>query len=692
MKPVNIPNFGLGRVTAVAPALAPFGSAADSLNFLHNTTKTAELRPGIDRTWATRTGADAVLWAFEYVKSDLTIVYLAKVLDALYTFDALTPGTALGSIETGMTSGFRSGVVNANGKVFIADSGKNYSSDGTSAGTHELQLAAQSSGWITLASAGTATGNPAGTVYYAFTRVQAYDGAEHAPSAALAVTRTVDQGVTVTNAALVFTDPWTTVSIFRTKAGGTQFYRVTTGLTSGSFPYADTSLDTALTTASEVHGDNVLTASIEKPEAAKHACWHRGRLFLGDLAGFRSRVRWSRPLEPTQFESSTEARMDVGKLDGSEITGLASLRGSLLVFKRNSIWLMNGDVDEGGFVWQEAVVGYGCISPRTIRVDGDRAVYFLSARGVCSYDLSSVRELSAQIKDEIRDLLHGAYGANFVAGIAPKDRLYLLSATPTGETTNVDTHVLNLDTGDWLPWGRFEFGRGYQVPTCYSDTGSNGPIRNSNGVPALYVGCGDGFLYMLEHSTKADGPSSGSLRGTITGYVDGTGVITCSAAAFRTTGNGLLALAVTLVRAADGTRETKQITANAATTVTAANTWTTDPVVGDEILIGAIEGELAFNAMDFGSSQRKRIGRVIVRFKEQTGTDQLRLGYTLENGSAPTASVGGAMTSNDFMKLAVHRRCQLFAPYLAITTVDTSCEIIALEAEVSVLANRGPVR
>ena len=689
MKPVNIPNFGLGRVTAVAPALAPFGSAADSLNLLHTSVKTAELRPGMDRTWATRTGADAVLWAFEYVKSDLTIVYLTKVLDALYTFDALTPGTALGSIETGMTSGFRSSVVNANGKIFIADSGKNYSSDGTSAGTHELQLAAQSSGWITLASAGTATGNPAGTVYYAFTRVQAYDGAEHAPSAALAVTRTVDQGVTVTNAALVFTDPWTTVTLYRTKSGGTQFYRVTTGLTSGSFPYADVSLDTALTTASEVHGDDVLTASIEKPEAAKHAVWHRGRLFLGDLAGFRSRVRWSRVLEPTQWESASTERMDVGKLDGGEITGLVSFRGSLVVLKRQSLWVMNGDVDSGGFVFSEAVVGRGCISPRSIVTVGDEAIYFLSADGVCSFDLSSVKLISEPIKDEIRELLHTTYGANFVAGYEPKDRLYLLSTTPSGQTLNTKTWVYNLDSG---AWGRFAFNMGLTYPTCYSGTGSQGAIRDSNGNVALYVGSSDGWLYKLAAATQNDGVSSGDASGTITGYVDGTGVITCSAAAFRTTGNGLVGLSVTLRRAADNSYESKIITANAATTVTAANTWTMDPVVGDEIFIAAIQGTLAFNGSDFGTVQRKRIGRVIVQFKEQTHTIPLRLGYTIENATAPSATTEYNMNNDVFAKRAVHRRCQLFAVYLDIIGVSCPLEIVSVSMEVSELRARGPSR
>jgi hypothetical protein len=691
MKPIRIDEFGRGRVTAVAQGLAPFGSASDSLNLLHTTLGTAELRPGIDRVWATRTGANAVLFAFEYVKSDLSIVYLTKVLDTLYTFDALTPATALGSIEASMTSGFISSVCNANGKVFIADSGKNYSSDGTSAGTHELQLAAQSSGWITLASAGAASGNPAGTVYYAFTRTQLYDGAEHAPSAALAVTRTVNQGVTVTNAALVFTDPWTTVNLYRTKAGGTQFYLVATGLTSGSFPYADTSLDDSRTTASTVHGENVITASIEKPEAAKHLCFHRGYLFLGNLAGnLPSRLRWSRPLEPTQFENFTTARRDIGKLDGGEITGMASFRGSLLIFKRTSIWIMNGDDDSNRFVFAETVAGIGCVAPRTIRVDGDNAVYFLSARGVCSFDLSRVTIHSQSIEEEIRDLLYTTYGANFVAGIEPRNRLYLLSVTPSGATTNTKTHVLQMDTGRWLPWGRFSFGMGQIVPTCFSDVARDGPIRNSVGNVKLYMGTTTGYLYELDTTTGCDGVTSGDKTGTVTGATATT--TTCSAAAFRTTGNGLTGLPMTVRRAADNSYETVLITSATATVITHPALSGTAIVAGDTIFIGAIQGTLAFNGSDLQTVQKKRIGRILVRWKEQTHAIPLRIGYTLDDGSAPTATTEYAMNNNAFGKLAVHRPCQLFAPYLDIIGVSCALELIGIEYTVMLSIASGPTR
>ena len=689
MKPVNIERFGLGRVTAVAPALAPFGSAADSLNLLHTSVKTAELRPGMDRTWATRTGADAVLWAFEYVKSDLSIVYLAKVLDALYTFDALTPATALGSIETGMTSGFRSGVVNANGKVFIADSGKNYSSDGTSAGTHELQLAAQSSGWITLASAGTATGNPAGTVYYAFTRVQAYDGAEHAPSAALAVTRTVDQGVTVTNAALSFTDPWTTVRLWRTKSGGSQFYLVAGSLTSGSFPYADVSLDSSLTTASTVHGDDVLTALIEKPEAAKHACFHRGRLFLANLTSLPSRLRWSLPLEPTQFSSATTARRDIGKLDGGEITGIVSFRSSLVIFKRFSIHILNGDDDDLSFVIAEAVPGYGCVAPRTIVVDGDEAIYFLSARGVCSYDLSSVRLLSQPIEEEIRDLLVTTYGSQFVAGIEPRNHLYCLSVTPSGATTNTKTHVYHIGSG---AWGRFEYGMGKILPTCYTSVGRDGPIRNSAGNVKLYVGAANGYLYETDTTTASDGVSSGDKTATVTSATATT--TTAGAAAFRTTGDGLKGLPMTVRRAADNSYETVEITSNTATVITHPALSGTAIVADDTIFVGALEGTLSLQPTDLGTDMRKRWGRVIVRMKKQTHTVPLRVGYVLNDGSAPTATTEYAMSAGEYIRASnlKGRRSSSAGVYLDIIGVSCPTEITGLTVEAEILHSRGPVR
>ena len=682
--------LGRGRMTSTNQALAPIGSTDDSLNFIHNRgTTTAKLRNALDRVWATRPANAAIFNLFEYVKSDLTKLFLVKQGSVLYSFADLTPTTTGTSIETGLDSTHIASIANANGFAFIADwQATNYVSNGTSAGTHELQKTAGASGAISGASAGTATGNAAGTVQYAYTNVDSVSGAESPPSTAISVTRTADQGVTITNVSLSFTSPWTTVNLYRTKAGGSTMYRVITGLTSGSFAYADTSLDTSLTTVSTVHGSGVVTASIEKPEAARFACFHRGRLFLANLAGnLPSRLRWSRPLEPTQFENTTTARMDIGKLDGGEITGLVSFRGALVIFKRNSVWICNGDVDEAGFQFAEVVVGKGCVAPWTIRKDGDRAIYFLSSCGVMSYDLSEARLLSDPIQDDIDGLEYTDRGDFFVAGIDPCERLYLLSVTPTGATTNTKTHALNLDTG---AWGRFQWGMGKIVPSTYSDTSTIGPVRNSEGNVKLYLGDLNGYAYESDSATGADGVTSGDTTGTVTSATSTT--TTCSAAAFRTTGDTLKGLPLTVRRAADNSYETVEITSNTATVITHGALSGTAIAVGDTIFIGAIQGTLAYNRIDLETGQRKRWSRMEVRFQKQSHSIPLRVGYTLNDDAAPTATTEYGMSNDFFARRRIDRRATSLAPYFDIIGTSCACELTGLDIEAEVLDARLPVR
>src|SRR3990167_4996784 len=329
MPTLPISDFGRGRVTARNASLLEPGEARDSLNLLHTDgVNCAKLRQPIGRVNATRADNARVLMIADLVKQDQTRIKLQKVGASLYTFTntfASTPASILASMDATHLPGY----CTANGFMFIADwQVKNYISDGTSAGTNELQKTAPTGSVTGANSAGTAVGNAAGTVYFSYTDYDPTTGAESPPSTAGSFVRLADGGTALTNVSLTFTAPYTQKKFYRTKAGELQMYLLATGVTAANFASLlgagnEDSLDTSLSTLSEVHGEDILTASIEKPEAAKHCCFHRGRLWLANLAGnLSSRVRWSKLLEPTQFENAEDARNDVGLHDGEEITGL----------------------------------------------------------------------------------------------------------------------------------------------------------------------------------------------------------------------------------------------------------------------------------------------------------------------------------------------------------------------------------
>lgn len=485
----------------------------------------------------------------------------------------------------------------------------------------------------------------------------------------------------------------TTTSFTYSNTGDAEGTTADTGGTVYKAGYLDDTLDSALTTVSTVH-DDAGSASIEMPGAFDHICFYRGRLFAANASS--ARLRWSNLHEPTQWSNASTAYMDIGLWDGSPITGVIAFRGSLVIFKRRSIWIMNGDVDENTFTFAPVVIGIGCIAPRTIAKDGDRAVYFVGENAVYVFDLTSAAPISSSIRPDIDGIATWyspsgwklSRAENFCAGINPRERTYRVSVTPIGATTNTETHVFSINSGAW--W-REQLAMGQIVPSCYSDTSDVGPIHNTNSIVKLYVGDENGYLCEMDTTSDGDGVTGGTKSATITNYVDATGVITCSAAAFRTTGDGLKYLSVTLRRAADGSHETKQITANAATTITAASTWTTDPVVGDTILIGAMEATLSFGQMDFDNVQKKHWKRIEFGFADMDSTTPYRVGYTLGTDTAPTASTSLTTVTNQ-ARVPVHRRAVTMGVYLDVIGVAFGLHVLSLAVEVEQYTAQRPTQ
>ncbi len=685
----RIDGYGLGRYTNKNSSLVGPGYAVDSLNLLHNRDQnTVKTRNFVTRCYAARPANARHLNAFRLVKSDASVVYLLKIGSVLYAAANLAPATNPSSILTGMDSTHTASIVDANGLAFIADWGaKNYISNGTSGESHELQ-SNTNGGTMTFANNATVIVNPAGTISYDYTFSDPNTG-EESPATGVVGTpmsRSANLGVDVTNVSLTFTAPYTKLNLYRNTAGSAQYYLVAANLTAADFPYHDNSTDASLTTVSTVH-DEFGSPSTMKPAAAKHVAFFRGRVFFAS----GSFLAWSRVEEPTQFSNASSSNTYIGKFDGGEITGLVPFRGAMLIFKTNSIWVMNGDVDETTFTFQEAVPGKGCVAPWTIRRDGDDRVFFLSAHGVCTYDLNAVSQppISDPIQPDIVALAYASRQDFFCAGIDPTRRQYKLSVSPTGASTNTKTHVINLDTGSW---GRDEIAMGQAVPSCYSDVGVNGPLLNSTGQMKLYVGDENGYLYETDTAGLADGPASGDVQGTVTGAADTTHT-TCSAAAFSTAGDTLKGLGLTVRRAADASYETVAITSNTATAFVHAAWAGAKPVAGDLVFPGAMHATLALGRFDLKTSLLKRWARLFATFQKQTATTPLRVGYTLNDDAAPTSSAEYDQSGGYFARHNLgHQRAYSLAPYFDIIGTNFAFELLGLDLEAEILARIRPTR
>lgn len=676
--PFKLRTLGRGRMTDRNATQLPPGSARDSLNLLHNRDVVrAKTRRAINRAHNARPANAVGLGFYEHIPSSGTSYILEKYGTVLYTWN-YPIGTALTSLITGMHSTHQPQFATAGNYTYISDKAANYFTDGTSTTARELQGA--TTGTITTGgSAGTAVGNTAATITYWITDYDPTTGEERVPATGVTRVRAADEGVTLTSSGLSFAAPYTRKRVYRNRAGDAQPYLVGT-FQSSDFPYTDNTLDTALTTVSTVHDENGVI-SVEKPEAAQHVVHHRGRIFFANLTSALSDVRWSRLGEYTQYENFTYARRSVAKNDGTHITGLVSFRGSLVIFKTRSIYVMNGADNQTTFEVQLAVQGIGCRAHRTIAVT-ENDIYFLAENGgVYAFNLSAgLRRVSKAIDGDLESLAWNSRADAFCAGYDGCERQYLLSASPSGASTNTKTHVLFVETG---AWGRYEFGMGRILPSCY------GYARNADGDLRLFFGSTNGYAYETNAATGADGVPSGTKTATVTAG-DAT-TVTAGAASFYALEDDLLGIPVTIIRVADGTSETQTITANSGTVITVAS-WTTTPAVGDTIYVGAIQATLHLNRMDFGTTGYKAVNRLDLEWEKQSHTIALQAGYTMDGDTAPTATTDLRMDGGYRGSAPVFDRGVGMSIYLNIIGTDATFDLLAVEVPFRALDRKLPAR
>lgn len=137
------------------------------------------------------------------------------------------------------------------------------------------------------------------------------------------------------------------------------------------------------------------------PANAKYVESHKGKVFIANHGGGKSRLSWSVTDNPEDWTTITGAATDagfndVGLDDGDTITGIKSVGSVLVIFKNTSTWVMSGN-DTTDFKFRKIASSVGCVAPRSI-VGCDTFVIFLSDLGVYSANSDGVVMLSYNIK------------------------------------------------------------------------------------------------------------------------------------------------------------------------------------------------------------------------------------------------------------------------------------------------------
>jgi len=122
--------------------------------------------------------------------------------------------------------------------------------------------------------------------------------------------------------------------------------------------------------------------------------WQNRVWFFGASTA-RTRAYYSDLGNPSSYGASSYIDIP-SPYDGDEITGVAILYGNLVVFKRRSIYIIQGDAPEN-FIVSKTNSAVGCVSPYSI-VTIDNLVYFVSDKGLYAMNLSNTKHIVYKVE------------------------------------------------------------------------------------------------------------------------------------------------------------------------------------------------------------------------------------------------------------------------------------------------------
>lgn len=178
----------------------------------------------------------------------------------------------------------------------------------------------------------------------------------------------------------------------------------------------------------------------------------QNRYFIAGVGTARTRLYYSEIGDPTVWGAS--AYVDVpSPYDGDEITGLAILYGNLIVFKRHSVYIIQGD-SPSNFVVSKTNAAVGCVSPYSV-ISVDNLVYFVSDKGLYALNLSNTKQICYKVEPRYNSAV-----TNQLASGLTKNRIQaahyryrneiwmMVDASAAGQDTHDRTIVHNYNVVD----------------------------------------------------------------------------------------------------------------------------------------------------------------------------------------------------------------------------------------------------
>lgn len=372
----------------------------------------------------------------------------------------------------------------------------------------------------------------------------------------------------------------------RQQALGQNIYRATAGATPaadatyGGYAPATTSTVLDITAAQYSAFITLAPTTIQNeppPAGTQYPCWHGNRLFVADAGNlYYSDIRNNTSL-PEAFDAVNRVQ-PVSPKDGDSIIGLAAFKETLIIFKRFSVWRLDG-LDPNSWVVSNISYDHGCTSAQSI-VSAAGVLYWWSASGPVALDSpgSLPTEIGKRfIADSVASaVLNQTQFALVCAGYDEPNQLLLWAVPGAGETRNT---LL-------IPWNyrALRFTAEYWNPF---DVNSLFTVEDAERLEVLYTGGYAGQVFRFGDVTSDGVPADVTASGTVVSSTNTTLTVTASSL-----GSSLTDRYVYAVSLDRQTVQRRRISSNTATVITVTSAWSTNPDTTWTYVIGGVDFEI----------------------------------------------------------------------------------------------------
>lgn len=416
----------------------------------------------------------------------------------------------------------------------------------------------------------------------------------------------------------VSNDPQVThVRMYRTLANDETF-RLAEQVPNGTLGFVHYTPDTSLVGPE-------LDITVGPPPAVEHVSSYGDRaVYVGDPDN-PDFVYFSPVGEPWNVPAENVIRMADG--DSLPLTGVGRTEGALMLFKDDTTFLLRPPVSPlAPFSIETRLRDIGCVAARSVVNIHDK-IYFAGERGLYSYDSAYPEYLSHGIEPTwLNDV--SVANRNLISAVHDRENSSWVVSYPSGDTlvggSVVNDRALVLD---------YEVGRG-DDGTRYGWTNRTNlaarfwkVVPDANDVDRVFFV--DHLGYISRWASGTDYGPAGLTTTTLTASAGGSTSVTVPQATLAAYPDGHKGFWVTLVRAADSSRESRLVTADSLASpsaLTIDHAWTGDnPVSGDTVLIGSVESEAIFGDISpFGPVYVALLRWIFLRASLQATSGQYR--------------------------------------------------------------------